>query len=314
MVIWRVLHLTVRSTINKDVSLLAAGLAFFALISLAPFLIIAVAVGGAIFGAEAAQAEVYMRVSDEIGPEVAEYLVGLADSARDLRSTSIATVASAIVLFWGSTRLFLELRRAINTVWDVPPQAAESWRAAILGFLKGRFVAALAVLVFGAIFLALLGTRVALNITDSVVGGTNLLDLPLPAWAVLEGLLALGLISTGVAIIYKLLPRHRPSGWPLWIGTLATAGLLLAGRFGVALYVSTGTIETAYGAAGSIVVFMIWGYYSSMAFLFGARLTHVIERGAWRRPVKPPEEEPAPRLKLRAAPPPTETRREPHPP
>jgi len=273
---WQILRLTVRTMLGKDVSLVAAGLAFFALISMAPFLVIAIAVGGAIFGAEAAREEISERMSAELGPAVAEFLVNLVDGARDLRSLSIATLISALMLFWGSTRLFLELRRAIHLVWDIAHTAAANVRGAIFAYIKGRLLAALGVVAVGAVFLALLGSRVALNVVGDLIGAT-LVDVPLPILGVIEGVLALTVLSALVLLIYRVLPDRRPRFRYLLIGAAATASFLLLGRWLVALYVATGAIESAYGAAGSLVVFLIWAYYSSMAFLFGARLAYLVE-------------------------------------
>jgi len=275
--IGRVVVITVKSAMNRDVSLLAAGLAFFALISMAPFLIIAVAVAGAIFGAEAANAELHARIVEELGPRVAELVTSLAAGARNLGSISLATLISVLVLFWGSTRLFAEVRRALHTLWDVPPRPPAGIRAALFGFVRGRLIAALGTLIFGAVFLALLGSRVALNVAKDAVGDLNILDLPLPVWAVIENLVALMLVACLVVIVYKLLPDRTPSGKPLWGGAILTAAMLLVGRYLVAAYVATGAIDSAYGAAGSLVVFLVWAYYSSLAFLLGARLTHLLE-------------------------------------
>ena len=281
-IIGRIIVFTVKSANNRDVSLLAAGLAFFALISMAPFLIIAVAVAGAIYGAEAANAELHERIVNELGPQVADLISSLADGARQLGSVSIATLVSVVVLFWGSTRLFAEVRRALHTLWDVPPRPPSGVRAAIFGYVRGRLVAALGTLIFGAVFLVLLGSRVALNLAKDVLGDLNFLDLPLPVWVILENVVALGVVALLVVIVYKLLPDRTPSGRPLWGGALLTAGLLLIGRFLVAAYVATGTIDTAYGAAGSLVVFLVWAYFSALAFLLGARLTHLLETGDYR--------------------------------
>lgn len=278
----RVVVFTVKSANNRDVSLLAAGLAFFALISMAPFLIIAVAVASALYGAEAANTELHDRIVSELGPQVADLISHLADGARELGSVSLATLVSVVVLFWGSTRLFAEVRRALHTLWDVPARPAKGVRALVFGFVRGRLIAALGTLIFGAVFLALLGSRVALNVAKDVLGDLNFLDLPLPVWVVLENAVALAVVALLVVVVYKLLPDRTPSGRPLWGGALLTAGLLLIGRYLVAAYVATGTIDTAYGAAGSLVVFLVWAYFSALAFLLGARLTHLLETGAYR--------------------------------
>ncbi|MCA9641088.1 MAG: YihY/virulence factor BrkB family protein [Myxococcales bacterium] len=256
-----------RFMIGRDASLLAAGLAFFAMISLAPFIVLAVAVGGMIFGQQAAQSELHARVAGEMGDKIADFVVSLAQNAADKHSLSIATIIGALLLLWSSTRLFMEVRRALHAMWQIPPPVEQGLRGALLDYLKARLFAAIGTVVFGALLLALLGSRVALDIVADLVE-----SFPIGLGGVLEPLAAIVLVALLVMIIFKLLPARGPRGWPLWGGALATAALLVIGRSGVALYVSTGAIDTAYGAAGSAVVFLVWAYWSSLAFLFGARL------------------------------------------
>lgn len=261
-----------RYLMQRDASLVAAGLAFFAMLSLAPFILLAVAVGGAFFGREAAQGELHLRVASEVGTQVADFVVGLAKNAADPESLSIATLVGLLLLLWSSTRLFMEVRRALHAMWQIPPPAELSVRHAVLRYLRARLFAALGTLIFGALFIALIGSRVALNLVADAVAG-----FPLQLFGALEQVLAIALVSALVMIVYKLLPDRGPRGWPLWAGAAATAVLLLVGRSLVSLYVSAGAIDTAYGAAGSAIVFLVWAYWSSLAFLFGARLAWALE-------------------------------------
>jgi membrane protein len=256
-----------RYLMQRDASLLAAGLAFFAMISLAPFIVLAVALGGFFFGKEAAQLELHTRVADELGPQVADFVVGLAKNAADAQSLSIATIVGIVLLMWSSTRLFMEVRRALHAMWQIPPPIERGFRGALLSYLKGRLFSAIGTVIFGAIFLGLLGSRLALSIVSEFVA-----SFPIDIWWVLEPILSVAVVTSLVMIVFKLLPDRGPRGWTLWAGALATAVLLMVGRSLVALYVTAGAIDTAYGAAGSAVVFLVWAYWSSLAFLFGARL------------------------------------------
>ncbi|MCA9515084.1 MAG: YihY/virulence factor BrkB family protein [Myxococcales bacterium] len=285
--LWRLVRLTVATTMQRDVSLVAAGLAFFALISMAPFVTIAVAIGGAVFGTDAAKAEIRDRLSQEVGPRVADLVVQMAEGARDFTSISIATVISALLLFWGSSRLFVELRRALHRVWDIQALEEVTFRSAILAFLRGRLVAALGVVVFGAVFVGLLATRVALNLVGDVIGKISIFDLGLPLVSIFEFLLAFSVVTCLIVLVYTLLPQKKPRARYIWLGAAITAALLLVGRWLVAAYVATGAVDSAYGAAGALVIFLIWAYYSSIAFLFGARMTHLVEIGAHRAAVQP---------------------------
>lgn len=267
---------------RRDASLLAAGLAFFAMISLAPFIVLAVAIAGMVFGAETARDELHARLADEVGPRVADFVSGLAQDATNRASLSVATIVGAVLLLWSSTRLFMEVRRALHAMWQIPPPSENGFRGAVLRYLKGRLVAAIGTLIFGTLFIALLGSRVALKIITGLVSDGADIDLPIELWAFLEPVLSVALVTALIVIVFKLLPDRGPRGLPLWVGALATAGMLMLGRHLVMLYVSAGAIDTAYGAAGSAVVFLVWAYWSSLAFLFGARLAWALE-ALWTR-------------------------------
>lgn len=278
-----------RYLIQRDASLLGAGLAFFAMISLAPFIVLAVAIGGAVFGAEAARTELHTRLAEEVGPQVADFISGLAKNAADTKSLSVATLVSLLILLWSSTRLFMEVRRALHAMWQIPPPVELGFRGAVFDYLRARLFAAVGTLIFGALFLALIGSRIALKVASDLVSDGGPLDLPdglIGLFGLLEPIIALALITSLVMIVYRLLPSRGPRGWPLWAGALATALMLVAGRSLVSAYVSAGAIDTAYGAAGSAVVFLIWAYWSSLGFLFGARLAWALD-DLWRRPLAP---------------------------
>jgi membrane protein len=262
---------------RRDASLLAAGLAFFAMVSLAPFIVLAVALGGLVFGAAAARAELYASLSEEVGPKVAEFVVGLAQNAKDEASLSVATIVGVTLLLWSSTRLFMEARRALHAMWQIPPPLENGFKGAVLAYLKGRLVAAISTLVFGALFLVFLGARFVIEAVKREVGDGNGVEVALGLWSVIEPLVSLGLASILVLLVFRFLPDRGPRGWPLFFGAVATACALILGRHLVGLYVTAGAIDTAYGAAGSAVVFLIWAYWSSLAFLFGARLAWALE-------------------------------------
>lgn len=263
----KLIFTVLRSLLRRDASLLAAGLAFFAMLSLAPFIVLAVAVAGAIFDQDTAQTELQAQIALEAGEEVANFVVGLAQNASDMKSLSIATVVGALLLFWSSTRLFMEVRRALHTMWQIPPPAELDWRGAILTYFKARLFAAIGTVIFGSLMLGMLGAKVVIEVLAKLSA-----SFPIDFWMLLEPLFAIGLLAALIMIIYKLLPDEGPPGWAMWIGAFATAGLLVLGRTLVMKYVAVGAIGNAYGAAGSAVIFLIWAYWSALAFLFGARL------------------------------------------
>jgi membrane protein len=288
---------TISTALDRNVSLLAAGLAFFACISVAPLMVIAIAIGGFFFGDATAMAEMHRTLSIEVGPGVADMFVSMAAQARQFDNLSIATTVSMLFLAWGATRTFAEVRSALHGLWDIPPPS-DTFKGAVLEYLRTRFFAAVGVLVVGILFVLLLGTRIALSLTSGALGEFNLLGLPLPLWTVIEMLVSLSLITLIIYLTFRFMPARRPGNRALIIGSLTTAVLLIVGQFAVAAYLTHGGVDTAYGAAGSLILFLFWAYYSSMVFLFGARLTHLVGRREWRAALGLADAEPATQLTL----------------
>jgi membrane protein len=265
---------------ERQASLLAAGLAFFALISLAPFIILAVAIGGAIFGPEATRDELRLQIGDEMGPQVTDFILSFAEGAANLASLSVASFVGLLLLFWSSMRLFVEVRSALHAIWNLPPPSIRTFKSTIARFFRGRLIAAAGTLLFGAIFLVLLASRLLLNNLLGIAPGKTPLSIPWWLWSTVEYLLALVTLTLVVHAVYRLLPDRGPRGKALLVGSLITAYLLMVGRSIVGWYVSAGAIGSAYGAAGALIVFLIWAYWSALAFLFGARLTFAL-REKW---------------------------------
>lgn len=266
---------------DHDWGIYSAGLAFYALLALTPFVILAVVIGGAVFGSELAQAGLHNAIAAEAGLQVADLVVGFAEGAADLTSLSIASVFALVLLIWSSTNLLTQVRSGLHEMFGIEPPAESQGGVgkAVLKFLRYRLFAALGTLAFGALFIALLGSRLALSLIEK--GSAELLDVPIWVWDIADIVVALVFITVAVRIVYWLLPDRRPVGLAPWIGGLITAVLLVLGRTGVALYLSVGSVSTAYGAAGALVVFLGWAYWSAYVFLLGARVTWVLaERAA----------------------------------
>jgi membrane protein len=147
-------------------------------------------------------------------------------------------------------------------------------------FVRQRLFALLGTVVFGGLFIVLLGTRVALSAVAS--GASSLFDVPLWVWDVVDLIVAIATMTLLVRVVYRLLPDRAPRGLAPWIGSLITALLVILGRTGVALYLSVGTVGSVYGAAGTIVVFLGWAYFCAWVFLLGAHLTYALARH-WKR-------------------------------
>ena len=259
---------TVSAWIDDYAPSMGAALAYYTMFSIAPLLIIVIAVAGFVFGEEAVRGEIAVQLGNLLGAQGAEAVQGLIASASAPKSGLIATVASALVLLVGATSVFGELQSSLDRIWEVPtaPKASSIWkllrtRLLSFGLVLGIGFLLLVSLVFSA-GLAALGTWSAGVLSDW-------------AWLMqLLNLLASLAIETGLfAMIYKIMPRARIAWHDVWIGAAVTAVLFEIGKFLIGLYLGKSGVTSGFGAAGSLVVLLVWVYYSAQIFLLGAEFT-----------------------------------------
>jgi membrane protein len=256
---------------------LGAALAYYSVFSIAPLLIIAVAIASFVFGEAAAQGQISTQVRDTVGPTAAAAIEDVvAHSHRD--GVGIwATVIGIGTLLIGAAGVFGQLQDALNTVWKVEPRPDRGW----LVVLRERLVPF--TMVLGAGFLLLVSLVVSAVLSaltefltpEALLGGASL-------WMVLNNLVSLGVITLLFAVIFKYLPDVRIAWTDVWIGALVTAVLFTVGKYLLGLYLGLSGVSSAFGAAGSLVLILVWVYYSAQIFLFGAELTRVyaIHRGS----------------------------------
>ncbi|MEN6617554.1 MAG: YihY/virulence factor BrkB family protein [Syntrophorhabdus sp.] len=243
---------------------LAAAVAFYTVFSLAPMLIIAVAMAGAVFGQAAVKGEVISYVEGFTGREAANVLQGILASARTSQS-GLAATASVVFLLVGATAVFAELQHALNRVWEV--RSSAGFKSVIVT----RLLSFIIVLGMGFLLIAALLANAALVLARSYV------TIPIiePLFFLLNFALPFSVITILFAMFYKILPDVKISWDDVWIGALITAILFVLGNYLLSLYLAHGVLTSAYGAAGSLVAFLLWIYYSTQIFLFGAEITHV---------------------------------------
>ena len=248
---------------------LGAALAFYTVFSLSPLLIIAVAIAGLFFGQDAAQGHIVAQIEGLVGQEGAIAVQAMIDSARKPASGIIASLFGLFTLLAGATGLFGELQAALNTIWEVPDKPASG----VVGILKNRFLSFAMVLGMGFLLLVSLLVSAALAAAGHFLGGL------FPASASLGQMvnfLASILVTTLLfAMIYKYLPNVAIAWNDVWIGAAVTALLFTAGKFLIGVYLGTSGVTSAYGAASSLVIILIWVYYSTQIFLLGAEFTQI---------------------------------------
>jgi membrane protein len=270
--------------LKHNTSLLSAALAFYALLSLAPALYFVVSAAGAVIGRKAARGEVLTWSTQMLGSSGSRLIGEVLD--RGVGGGSFATIAGVVSLAYGTTVVFGALQDALNLVWEVPPTE----RGVIKQFFFKRLISFVAVMLVGVLLLVSL-------LTDAVTSAAGkLMPQSLPATQFLlqsaNFVGSLILVTVLFALLYRVLPDSWVA-WPdVWTGAAITAVLFSVGKALIALYLGRTTTSSPFGAAGSIVIFLLWVYYSAQIFLFGAEFTEVYAVARRARAAPPPEADP----------------------
>jgi membrane protein len=275
---------------NDNVPRLGASLAYYTLFALSPTLIIAISVAGLVFGAEAVRGEVVGQIQGLMGQKGAEAVQAMIEGASKRSSSILATVLGSITAFLGATGAFIELQTALNAIWRVKPRPGTS----VKNFVVQRLVSFGLVVGVGFIML------VSLLVNAALAGLNRYLGDVFPAltafWDATNVLVSLGVQTLLFAMVYKVLPDVRLGWRDVWVGALVTAGFFTIGKQLIGLYLGTSSVASSYGAAGSVVVLLVWVYYSAQIVLLGAEFTrYYVERfrGA-PPPMKHAVKDPAP--------------------
>jgi membrane protein len=278
--VWRLTKRAAIKWYEDDCLTLGAALAYYTVFSLAPVLVIAIAVAGALFGREAAQGEIVGQIRGLVGEEGATAIQSLIESAGRQDAGGLATLIGLVVLLFGSTSAFSQLQAALNRIWEVPPQA----RAGLWDVTRARFLSFAAVLGMGF----LLSVSLVLSAAVAAFGRFGRGWVPeISSLLELADFLGTMLVHTLLfAMIFKLLP-DAPIRWRhVWLGAGVTAGLFFVGKLVIGLYLGTSEVGAAYGAAGWVILILAWVYYSAQIVLFGAEFTRAYALQG--RPSSPP--------------------------
>ncbi len=270
---------------------LGASLAYYTAFSIAPLLVIILAISGLVFGDQAASGQVAKEISATAGPTVANALQEVLANAHFSAATPWALAASVVMLLVGASGVFAELQNSLNTIWQVQTKPD----AGVFQFVRDRFLSFAMVLVTCFLLLCSLVLTATLYSVANIFP-TRLLPGEALVWQ--SGNFAVTLVGVTVlfGLIYKVLPDAVIAWRDVWVGALVTSLLFTAGKHLLSLYLTYGSPASAYGAAGSLAVFLIWIYYSAQIFLFGAAFTRVYaaQRGRKIRPTEHAVEIPIP--------------------
>lgn len=281
--IFELLKETVKEWQDDKVSLWAAALAYYTVFSLAPLLLIAISIAGAVFGEEAARGELVTQIQGLIGPEGAAAVQAMIQNAHKPDSGgNIATIVGIVTLLFGASGVFGQLQDALNTIWEVKPKPGLGLKS----FLLSRFLSFAMVLVIGFLLLVSLVLSAVLAGVGAFFG--NLVPDYVIVGQILNFVISFSVITVLIAAIYKFLPDVEVPWKDLWIGAAVTSLLFSIGKYLIGLYLGNSGVTSTYGAAGSIVVILLWVFYSAQIILFGAEFTQVYSkhRGSGLRPSK----------------------------
>lgn len=244
-----------------------AAVAFYTLFSMAPILVIAIAVAGAIFGPQAARGEIFTQLHGLVGPMGAQAIETLIVNARNPDVSHIATAIASVFLLIGTTTIFAEVKDSLDEIWNVPTAHQSGW----LNVVRIRLMSFGLVLMLVFLLLVSLVISAALSVLERYWGGlwTEAAFFLNPATNAFSYMV----IAILFAVIYKTLPSVKLSWRDVWIGAIGTAGLFILGKYLIGVYLGNSTLAGSYGAAGSLVALLLWVYYSAQIFFFGASFT-----------------------------------------
>lgn len=250
----------------------AAALAYYAIFSLAPTLLITIAIAGLAFGQSSARDQIMARVSAEIGATAAGAVEGLLKGAQKPSAGIIAAALGFLMLLWAASNLFGCLQDALHTFWRIRPAPG----AGFVHFLKGRFLAALTVLGIGLIFLLSLTASAVLSAMSRYI--TQRFGVPASVLSLADILISVAVFTVMFALLFRFLPFARAQWRHVWLGGILTSILFTLGKVLIGFYLARSSTGSTYGAAGSLVLLLLWINYSAQILFLGAEFIYVYAR------------------------------------
>jgi membrane protein len=245
-----------------------AAVAFYTLFSMTPILVLAIAVAGNFFGAEAAQGEIIAQMQGLVGPNGAQAINALLAAARNPESGVTASIIATFLLLLGTTSVFVEIKDSLDEMWGTDKPQTSSLSVV----LKTRILCFGLVLILAFLLLVSLVISAALTLLQQYIF-SGLWSLVALLLSPLVSLISFGVTASLFAVIYKMLPE-APLAWQdTWFGALFTALLFSLGKYGIGVYLGNSGVTSSFGAAGSVIALLLWVYYSAQIFFFGAEFT-----------------------------------------
>ena len=267
---WEILLAAANAWMDDYAPSMGAALSYYTLFSLAPLLVLIIAIAGMVFGQDAAQGAIIAQLQGIMGQEGAKAVQDLLKAAREPSAGIVASIVGGVLLLLGATAIFAELQTDLDRIWQVPAKEKPS---GIWGWLRSRVLSF--GLVLGLAFMLILSLVVsaALAASSEWLGGGTAAESVLAN--ALNFAASLALFTVLFAMIYKIMPTAKISWHDVWMGAAVTALLFNVGKSLIGLYLAKSSVASGFGAAGSFVILVAWFYYSAQIFLFGAEYTWV---------------------------------------
>jgi membrane protein len=269
---------TVTEWLEHRASSKGAALAFYTMFSIAPILVLVIAIAGAFYGEQAAQGELFGQLRGLVGPQGAEALQAVLAGARNQEEGKLATLVASALLLFGATTVFAELKSSLDEIWQLPPLT----QGTVWDTVRTRLLSFGMVLVLGFLLMVSLVVSAALAVLEKYWNG--LWANAALALTVLNWLISFLVIAAMFGVIYKLLPRVALSWHDVIIGALGTAALFTLGKYGIGAYIGNSGVANSFGAAGSLIALLLWVYYSAQIFFLGAEFArqYALQLGSLR--------------------------------
>lgn len=267
---WQIILAAANAWIDDYAPTMGAALSYYVLFSLAPLLVLVIAIAGLVFGQDAAQGAIIAQLQGIMGKEGATAVQGLLQAAREPSTGIVASIVGGFLLLLGATAIFAELQTDLDRIWRVPAKEKPS---GIWGWVRSRILSFGLVLGLAFMLMVSLVVSAALAATSEWLGGGNAAESVLAS--VLNFAASFALFTVLFAMIYKIMPTAKISWHDVWMGAAVTALLFNVGKSLIGLYLAKSSVASGFGAAGSFVILVAWFYYSAQIFLFGAEYTWV---------------------------------------
>jgi membrane protein len=267
--IWELLKETAAAWLEDKAPRMGAALAYYSVFSIAPLLLIAVAIAGTVFGEQAAKRELSQQIAGTVGTSAATAVEELLLDVHQKGGGVLGSVIGVVLLLFGASGVFIELQDDLNTIWKVKPKPGNG----LWGVVRDRLFSFMVVLATGFLLLASVLASTMLRgfenvLREQMTGGDWI-------WTIVNQVSSFAIVAVLFAMIYKVLPDTNVSWRDVLLGAVIAALLFAVGKYLISLYLTRGAVASAFGAAASVIVVLTWVYYSSQILLFGAELTRV---------------------------------------